>query len=455
MKRTLKDCLTEITRGVSPRLLLLHGDDFHVHEASHRILEQLVPEDQRAVNLECFDGRSTTWGQIEAILRTPPLFPGTKTIFIENAPYFLSRERKGELVEKVQQLWAEDKKDEAGRLLLDLMVLEGWTSNPNVKGQTTLLAPAGRQIKQVRRVKEMPGELDEILAYSLSRGMDPSRHQTKQDHRLAELLDDGIPSWVFLLISATQVDKRTHLYRKLEQEGMVLDLSLERERSGRIKKEVLADFLDRSIRDAGKKIEPKARNLLLGRAGDELWGIHQEMEKLLLYVGDQPMIKANDVEEIFSDQAEAWVFDLTASISRRDTLQALGYLLRLLSQAEPPLKILGAVAGDVRRLLAARQLIDGEFSGKWKGGMTFQEFQKNVLSQGTPLITQNPYGNYMSFQRAQPFTSRELLRFLHLIYQTDIRLKSTGKPPRMVMERLILEMCQGEEGDAVHENREP
>ena len=116
MKRTLKDCLAEISKGDSPRLLLLHGDDLHVHEASHRILEQLLPADQRAVNLERFDGRSTPWGQIEAILRTPPLFPGTKIVFIEDAPYFLSRERKGELVEKVQQLWAEDKKDEAGRL---------------------------------------------------------------------------------------------------------------------------------------------------------------------------------------------------------------------------------------------------------------------------------------------------------------------------------------------------
>ena len=87
--------------------------------------------------------------------------------------------------------------------------------------------------------------------------------------------------------------------------------------------------------------------------------------------------------------------------------------------------------------------------------MTFQEFQRNVLPQGTPLITQNPYGDYMSFQRAHSFTTGELVRFLHLIFQTDIRLKSTGKSPRIVMERLILEMCQGEREDAVHEIREP
>jgi DNA polymerase III delta subunit len=49
----------------------------------------------------------------------------------------------------------------------------------------------------------------------------------------------------------------------------------------------------------------------------------------------------------------------------------------------------------------------------------------------------------MRFQSAENFTTQELVRYLNLIYKTDIRLKSTGIPPRMVMERLILEMCQG------------
>jgi len=104
---------------------------------------------------------------------------------------------------------------------------------------------------------------------------------------------------------------------------------------------------------------------------------------------------------------------------------------------------LGTIAGDVRRLLAARHLMEGELRQRWKSGMTFQEFQRNVIGQRGPLLMQNPYGDYMSFQRADPFTSRELVRYLQLIYQTDIKLKSTGKPPRMIMEWLILEMCQG------------
>ncbi len=443
MKRTLKDFLTEIEKGTAPSLILLHGDDYHVHETSRSLLGALVPEDQRAFNFERFDGRTASWDQIESSFRTPPLLPGTKTIFIENAPYFLSRERNGELAKKVQQLWSEEKKDEAARLFLDLMAQEGWTPNSSDRDRPRPSGPGAKPSARGNgKGKESPGEMDDILAYCLSRGMDPAKHRTAQDHRLLDLLEEGLPSWVVLLISAPHVDKRTRLYRRVEQEGSVLDLSLERERSGRIKKESLADFLDRQIRGSGKRIEPKARNLLMARAGDELWGVHQEIEKLLLYVGEQPWIRAADVEEVFSDQAEAWIFDLTTAVSQRDTLRAISNLARLLFQGEPALKILGTVASDVRRLLTARQFIDGELHGRWKGDMTFQEFQRTVLPKGAPVITQNAYADYMSFQRASIFTSRDLVRFLRMIYQTDIRLKSTGKQPRMLMEQLILEMCQ-------------
>ncbi len=88
--------------------------------------------------------------------------------------------------------------------------------------------------------------------------------------------------------------------------------------------------------------------------------------------------------------------------------------------------------------------------------MTFPEFQRNIIGQRGPLLMQNPYGDYMSFQRADPFTTRELVRYLQLIYQTDIKLKSTGKPPRMVMERLILAMCQekNERADGIEDIRQ-
>ena len=83
--------------------------------------------DQRGFNLERFDGRSASWEQIEASLVTPPFFPGKKLLWVENAPYFFSRDQKGELGEKIIDLWREGKKEDAAQLLVDLLGVEGWT----------------------------------------------------------------------------------------------------------------------------------------------------------------------------------------------------------------------------------------------------------------------------------------------------------------------------------------
>ena len=127
MKRDLPTLLAEFKSGKAPRLLLLFGDDLQVQETSKVVLDQVVPEDQRGFNFERFDGRSAPWDQIEASLMTPPFFPGIKVLWAEAVPYFVTREQKGELSEKILRLWLDGLREEARKALMDLLVIEGWT----------------------------------------------------------------------------------------------------------------------------------------------------------------------------------------------------------------------------------------------------------------------------------------------------------------------------------------
>jgi len=440
MKQELEAVLAEIRKGEEPSLLLLHGDDYQVHAASKALLDLLVPPERRAFNLEQFDGRVAPWDEIEAALMTPPFLPGTKTVLVENAPYFLSREHKGEVGARVLQLWGEGKKDEAAKLFLDLLIVEGWTQERWERSQDStsgaelaeLLGGDGRELKE---------EVEGLLLFCRNSGMELSQRRGGEGHRLMEFLEQGLPPWDVLLITAN-VDRRTRLYKRFEEKGSVLDLSIGREKSGRMSREALAEFLDQRLKEGGKKIEAQAQGMILARAGAELWAVHQELEKLFLYVGEEPWIKVKDVEEVFSDQGEGWVFDLTKALAARDSVAALSHLLRLLSQGHHPLALLAPIASEVRRLMAARQLIEGELRERWKAGMSYPQFQKSMLHDGAAPLPGNPYFVYMSFKSADNFTLKELVRYLGLLYQTDIRLKSTGHPPRMVMERLILEMCR-------------
>jgi DNA polymerase-3 subunit delta len=439
---TLESVRAAIVQGNAPSVFLLFGDDYQLRAAAAALLDDLVPSEHRAFNLENFDGRSASWEEIEAALMTPPFFPGKKAVLVDNAPYFLAPERKGEIAARVLGLWSDRKQEDAARLLVELLALQSWTQEEWERTQGALSPSQITNLCAVDDEKDI-AQIAEVAAFCRSRGMALSQRKSSGAQRLAEIMEQGLPPWATLLVTALHVDRRTRLFRRFEEKGTVLDFTIERERSGRVAREALAGFLDRRLKEAGKKIDARGKELILQRAGDQLWALHQELEKLFLYVGAAPAIEAGDVAEVFLDQGEGWIFDLTGALAQKDTLSALTHLGRLLAQGEHPLKILAVLAGEVRRLLAARSLIEGELRERWKKSMTFAQFKSSALVKGEPLLTRNPYADYMALQRAENFTTSELTYTLRAMRDADIRLKSTGTPPNRVLERLILDICLG------------
>ncbi|MBM4261573.1 MAG: DNA polymerase III subunit delta [Deltaproteobacteria bacterium] len=437
MARDLTTILAELKAGKHPRVALVFGDDLQTQETCRAIVNTLVPESDRGFNLERLDARTVPWDRIESSLMTPPFFPGTKVIWVENAPYFFSRDQKGELGEKVLELWREGKRDEAAKLLGDLLVVEGWTQ----ERWEQLDAASTAAILELLEADDGAERADAeaVISHAKSKAIELTGRAGMENHRLGELLDRGLPQWDFLLLTALQVDRRTKLFKRFEELGAALFLGLERDRYGKVSRESLIEFINRRIKQTGKTLEPAAREMIATRAGDDLRTLNQELEKLVLYCGERPTIGAKDVDMILLDQGEGWIFDLTRAMGERNALAALAQLARLTGQGEHPLKLLGTIAGEVRRLLAARQLLDGELRGRWRRGMSYQQFQQI----GAPPLTRNPYGDYMNFQRAEQFSLTELRAHMERIFDADLRLKSSGSQPRLVMEQLILSMCLG------------
>ena len=451
MKRDFSAVVADIKNGKGPRLLLLFGDDLQVQQACKAVVDLLVPENQRGFNLERLDGRATTWDQIEASLMTPPFFPGKKVIWVESVPYFVTREQKGELGEKTLRLWSDGMREEASKALMDLLVIEGWTQE---RWEELGLAPSGPLLELLGvDGPEARGDAEALFAYCKSRGLDFNARKAAAGHRLFELLDRGVPEWDFLLLTALQVDRRSRLYKRFDELGGALYVGPERDRYGKISRESLLEFINQRLKPTGKTLEPRAREMILTRSGDNLRALDQELEKLFLYASERPTISGQDVDAVFVDQGEGWIFDLTRAVGERNPVAALAHLARLTAQGEHPLRLLATLAAEMRRLLAARQLIEGELRAVWKRGMSYQQFQQQVLPQGTPLLTRNAYADYMCFERANQFSLSELRAHMEGIFDTDLRLKSSGGDPRLVMERLLLGMCLRPRGKGTGELR--
>lgn len=439
MKAELSRIISTSKNGAGARCLLLFGDDLRVQQSAQNLINSLVPEEQRGFNLERFDGRATPWDRLEASLMTPPFFPGTKVVWIENAPYFISREQRAELGDRVMQLWSDGKQQEAGKLLIDLLVLEGWTQ----ERWESLKAGAAREISELLDAEAVE-EVEKLVAFCNSQEIDFSRRRSAQAQGLEALLERGLPPWSFLLMTTEQVDKRIRLYKRLDDLSAVLYLGLARDRAGKVSPESLLEFIHERMREAGRTAEARVREMIVQRSPADLRGLSQELEKLFLYAGDRSALRAQDVESISTDHGQAWVFDLTRAISERNPYAALSHLARLLASGEHPLKLLGALAGEARRLLAARQLLEGELLGRWRPGMSYAQFQQLLDHGAAPQRARNSYGDYMCLLRAERLSMADLLRYMNGIHDADLRLKSSGKNPRTVLELLILGMCLGE-----------
>ncbi len=437
MAQDLETLLKGLREGQGPAIILLHGDEFRVRGASRAILNLVTPDSDRALAISTFDGRSASWDEVEAALMTPSLFVSVCTVVVEYVPWFAPAERKVDLLDKSLTLWEEGQRDDSGRAFMALLRSEGWT-----REQWLDASDASELAGTLKDYRAHAREIQAVWQYCREQNLVPGNPKADEQGRILQLLERGLPDGSRLLLLAPHVDKRGRGYKKLSGQGCVVDLSVERDRSGRIRRESLAAFLDQRLRRARKRIDPQAREAVLARCGNELWAVHQEIEKLLLYVGDAETVGVSDVEEIFTDQSESWVFDLTDSLAQRDALQALGFLRRLMADGEYPLRVLGAIASQVRRLLSARQLLDHELARVWRQRMSYTEFQQRVPADTEGLPTKSPYANYLTLQRAERFTLPELKGFLRLIQQTDTRLKSSGHRPQAVMERLILDMCR-------------
>ena len=60
------------------------------------------------------------------------------------------------------------------------------------------------------------------------------------------------------------------------------------------------------------------------------------------------------------------------------------------------------------------------------------------------LIAQNPNNPYPVYQmllKSEMFTTDELIATLESLSQSDLRLKSTGQKPRLILEKAILSIC--------------
>jgi DNA polymerase-3 subunit delta len=438
----------EAAAGRAKPVYLFAGESFETSAAAHALIDALVPAARRSFNLETYDGRTTPISTVLDSLRMPGFFTGTKVVWLRETTLFLSGEKRPEVTKSLLAAWHDGREREAAEKLVTLVALAGWSQEQfaevrwSALGKTRLREVFGDDLDA-----EQLALLDAVHAACLARELAVTAHRDDSG-ALAEFLDSGMPPHVVLLLTAATVDARKRLFKRLREIGACVTLGAAKERSGALTRDSIDEVVRHTVHVFGKRLAPEAHELVVRRAGTELALLTSELEKLCLYVGEQPSITEADVRLVFRDMAESWIFDFTGALATRQLARTLPLLRGLLAQGEPPLRLLAMIAREVRMLLVARECLDGPLRGKWRADAPFNVFQSRVLPQLDVETSEafgkaHPFVLYRRFQDAARLDSRSLRHALVLLSDLDLRFKSSRGDPALLLEVFVIDWCRG------------
>ncbi|HHY06361.1 MAG TPA: DNA polymerase III subunit delta [Clostridia bacterium] len=265
--------------------------------------------------------------------------------------------------------------------------------------------------KKKAKTEEEDGEIKNL-------SQSESAHKVNEEKRLLEYLTDPLSSTCLVFWQKGAVNRGRKIYKAIVKNGyQVLELNSLRGRN-------LNSWLLAEAEKMGKSLEPQAVDYLVFNCGEQLRDLHNELEKLSLYSGEEKTITLAMVQKLVAKSSEGNIFSLVDSLGEKKEEQALVELRNLLTIGEIPTRIIYMITRQFRLILLVKDL--------GQKGYTEKEI--------TAKLKLHPYITGKIRRQAANFSFLELEKSLELIRKYDLGLKS-GFKPQITLENLIIALA--------------
>ncbi|MGI6563609.1 MAG: DNA polymerase III subunit delta [Clostridia bacterium] len=140
-----------------------------------------------------------------------------------------------------------------------------------------------------------------------------------------------------LIFWESKIDKRNALYKAVSDNGIFFDFEYRSQ-------DELLKWIQSMLKKHSKTIEKEAALRLTLNAENGLYELENELNKLILYGGDNPVITLKDVEEVCATSIKAGIFELTDALAAGQTDMAYRKLYGLIRLKEPHFMIFFMIA---------------------------------------------------------------------------------------------------------------
>jgi DNA polymerase-3 subunit delta len=222
-----------------------------------------------------------------------------------------------------------------------------------------------------------------------------------------------------LVLTAEKLDKRRKLYTGAKADGSLVSCEPPARR------EVPSWVVER-VRARGCTISRAEAELLSELLGGELSALADAVERLCLYVGSGQRVTEEAIEECTVRVKTRTVWELVSAVGSRNAARALE-VLDDVYDASDRFRLLSVLGWATRQLL--------RFDAARRAGMSASDAAR---AAGAPPFKATELDAQL---RAMPEGALE--RWLQQLAEADLALKGgSRRPPRAVVERMLLDLCQ-------------
>lgn len=239
--------------------------------------------------------------------------------------------------------------------------------------------------------------------------------------RIKDYMESPSP-FGYLVLVCDELDKRTSFFNKLDKKGGAVECK-------RVQDAQLPSWIAERAKFYGKQMGLDACSILAENVGNNLSLLAGHVEKLAISVGKRREIRPEDVEGLVGADRQRDVFELTGAVARKDfpkALKILDQLLRLTGPGEEIVKIIPPLRWQIGRLWRARRILDGGGDG-----------ESLAYSLGIP---RRYVGDLV--EQTRLFSEKNLERGYRLLLETDLEGKFSSGSNKIILEKLIFNLCK-------------
>ncbi len=237
--------------------------------------------------------------------------------------------------------------------------------------------------------------------------------------RLAEYAKAPIDSTTMILV-AQKLDGRRKLVALAKKAGFVVDCA-------QVDGRQLPSWVRARAKAKGHAMAPEVCDLIAEIAGPDLSYLDDVLERLSLYVGQDAPITEDAVAVNVTRVRLADTWNLVDAASTKDLGRVLALFADVYDPRDRGLPLVGAIAWSLRQLLKLESALGS--------GASIDDAARRAGIYPTFRAREHA-------QKLKSFRPRELERWLVVVQETDLALKSSRRPADAILEEMFTRLCR-------------